>query len=162
MFMVDIAVPRDIEPEVGTLSDVYLYTVDDLHEVIEEGRQSREEAAEQAPGDYVDFFADRTAEDFDAYWLSGAKWTMTDGILRGEHPEHISWIFTKENYDDFILSFDVMISEGGNAGITIRFPWPEDGSTKTGPARLGYEIQILDDHSYSEKNPAGSICGRSQ
>ena len=48
IFMVDIAVPRDIEPEVGALSDVYLYTVDDLHEVIEEGRQSREEAAEQA------------------------------------------------------------------------------------------------------------------
>lgn len=48
MFMVDIAVPRDIEPEVGKLDDVYLYTVDDLHEVIEEGRQSREEAAKQA------------------------------------------------------------------------------------------------------------------
>ena len=48
MFMVDIAVPRDIEPEVGELDDVYLYTVDDLHEVIEEGRHSREEAAVQA------------------------------------------------------------------------------------------------------------------
>jgi glutamyl-tRNA reductase len=48
VFMVDIAVPRDIEPEVGELSDVYLYTVDDLHEVIEEGRQSREEAAQLA------------------------------------------------------------------------------------------------------------------
>ncbi len=48
MFMVDIAVPRDIEPEVGELADVYLYTVDDLHEVIEEGRHSREEAAKQA------------------------------------------------------------------------------------------------------------------
>lgn len=48
VFMVDIAVPRDIEPEVGELSDVYLYTVDDLHEVIEEGRQSREDAAQLA------------------------------------------------------------------------------------------------------------------
>ena len=48
MFMVDIAVPRDIEPEVAELDDVYLYTVDDLQEVIEEGRQSREEAAVQA------------------------------------------------------------------------------------------------------------------
>lgn len=48
MFMVDIAVPRDIEPEVNELNDVYLYTVDDLQEVIEEGRQSREEAAQQA------------------------------------------------------------------------------------------------------------------
>jgi len=48
MFMVDIAVPRDIETEVGDLGDVYLYTVDDLHDVIEEGQQSREQAAEQA------------------------------------------------------------------------------------------------------------------
>lgn len=48
MFMVDIAVPRDIETEVGDLRDVYLYTVDDLHDVIEEGQQSREQAAEQA------------------------------------------------------------------------------------------------------------------
>ena len=48
IFMVDIAVPRDIEPEVGELRDVYLYTVDDLHEVIEENRKSRQEAALQA------------------------------------------------------------------------------------------------------------------
>lgn len=48
MFMVDIAVPRDIEPEVGTLEDVYLYTVDDLEQVIDENRRSRQEAALQA------------------------------------------------------------------------------------------------------------------
>jgi len=48
IFMVDIAVPRDIEPEVGTLRDVYLYTVDDLHEVIEENHKSRQAAAEEA------------------------------------------------------------------------------------------------------------------
>ena len=39
MFMVDIAVPRDIEPQVGELDDVYLYTVDDLHEVVDENLQ---------------------------------------------------------------------------------------------------------------------------
>ena len=48
MFMVDIAVPRDIEPEVGELDDVYLYTVDDLHEVIEENLKSRQGAAQAA------------------------------------------------------------------------------------------------------------------
>ncbi len=48
MFMVDIAVPRDIEPEVDKLDDVYLYTVDDLKEVIEENLRSRESAASQA------------------------------------------------------------------------------------------------------------------
>jgi glutamyl-tRNA reductase len=48
MFMVDIAVPRDIEPEVGELDDVYLYSVDDLREVIDENRRSRVEAATKA------------------------------------------------------------------------------------------------------------------
>ena len=48
MFMVDIAVPRDIEAEVADMEDVYLYCVDDLHEIIEENIQSRRDAAEQA------------------------------------------------------------------------------------------------------------------
>ena len=48
IFMVDIAVPRDIEPEVSELDDVYLYTVDDLHEVIAENIKSRQGAAQAA------------------------------------------------------------------------------------------------------------------
>jgi glutamyl-tRNA reductase len=48
MFMVDIAVPRDIEAEVADLDDVYLYTVDDLKDVIDEGVRSRQEAAKAA------------------------------------------------------------------------------------------------------------------
>jgi glutamyl-tRNA reductase len=48
IFMVDIAVPRDIDPSVGELRDVYLYTVDDLQEVIQENLRSRQAAAEQA------------------------------------------------------------------------------------------------------------------
>lgn len=48
IFMVDLAVPRDIEPEVGTLDDVYLYAIDDLQEVIDENLQTRQDAAEQA------------------------------------------------------------------------------------------------------------------
>lgn len=48
MFMVDIAVPRDIETQVGDLADVYLYTVDDLKEVIDENMRSRQQAAKIA------------------------------------------------------------------------------------------------------------------
>ncbi len=48
VFMVDIAVPRDIEPEVAKLPDVYLYSVDDLREVIEDNMKSRQQAAEKA------------------------------------------------------------------------------------------------------------------
>src|SRR3990172_13116544 len=48
MFMVDIAVPRDIEPEAGELEDVYLYTVDDLEDVIQKNMRKRKQAAMQA------------------------------------------------------------------------------------------------------------------
>ncbi len=48
MFMLDLAVPRDIEPEVKELQDVYLYTVDDLAQVVQSGRASRQAAVAQA------------------------------------------------------------------------------------------------------------------
>ncbi|MBK8666906.1 MAG: glutamyl-tRNA reductase [Burkholderiales bacterium] len=48
IFMVDLAVPRDIEPEVRQLNDVYLYTVDDLAQVVQTGHANRQAAVEQA------------------------------------------------------------------------------------------------------------------
>jgi glutamyl-tRNA reductase len=48
MFLVDLAVPRNMEVEIGALDDVYLYTVDDLHDVIDENLRQREVAAVQA------------------------------------------------------------------------------------------------------------------
>ncbi len=48
MFMVDIAVPRDIETEVSELNDVYLYTIDDLKQVVQGNMESRQEAAREA------------------------------------------------------------------------------------------------------------------
>jgi glutamyl-tRNA reductase len=48
MFMVDLAVPRDIEEEVGQLDDVFLYTVDDLAQVVESGLESRQAAVVDA------------------------------------------------------------------------------------------------------------------
>ncbi|WP_395698770.1 glutamyl-tRNA reductase [Aquabacterium sp.] len=48
MFMVDLAVPRDIEPEVASLSDVYLYTVDDLSALVQSAGEKRQAAVAQA------------------------------------------------------------------------------------------------------------------
>ncbi len=48
MFMVDLAVPRDIEPEVGKLDDVFLYTVDDLAHVVQDGIDTRHAAVLEA------------------------------------------------------------------------------------------------------------------
>ncbi len=63
MFMVDLAVPRDIEPEVGQLSDVYLYTVDDLAEVVQTAGEKRQAAVEQA-----EVIIDAGVQSF-AHWL---------------------------------------------------------------------------------------------
>jgi glutamyl-tRNA reductase len=48
MFLVDLAVPRDIEAQVAELEDAYLYTVDDLQNIVAQNQQSRLQAAEQA------------------------------------------------------------------------------------------------------------------
>ena len=48
VFILDIAVPRDVEPDVGELEDVYLYTVDDLKSIIDDNIKTRREAVRQA------------------------------------------------------------------------------------------------------------------
>jgi glutamyl-tRNA reductase len=48
MFLVDIAVPRDIDPAVADIEDVYLYTIDDLQQVIDANLRSRQAAAREA------------------------------------------------------------------------------------------------------------------
>ena len=48
MFIVDLAVPRDVEAEIDRLDDVYVYTVDDLGQVVNQGLQSRQAAISQA------------------------------------------------------------------------------------------------------------------
>ncbi len=68
MFLLDLAVPRDIEASVAELADVYLYTVDDLEQVIEENRASRREAAEQAQA-----IIDLQVEHFMAWWRAQGR-----------------------------------------------------------------------------------------
>lgn len=48
MFLIDLAIPRDMEPEIAALEDVYLYTVDDLEGVVQENLKARQQAALEA------------------------------------------------------------------------------------------------------------------
>ncbi|MFC6284787.1 MULTISPECIES: glutamyl-tRNA reductase [Polaromonas] len=64
MFMVDLAVPRDIEPEVKALPDIYLYTVDDLAQVVQTGKNSRQAAVAEA-----EVIIDAGVQNF-MHWLS--------------------------------------------------------------------------------------------
>jgi glutamyl-tRNA reductase len=68
MFLLDLAVPRDIAPEVAALEDVYLYTVDDLEQAIEGNRASRREAAQQA-----DAIIELQCEHYLAWWRAQGR-----------------------------------------------------------------------------------------
>jgi len=80
MFMVDLAVPRDIEAEVAQLRDVYLYTVDDLQNTVNQNMDSRRRAAEQA-----EEIIDTQVEHFLAWLRSqGAQETIRDFRTQAE------------------------------------------------------------------------------
>ncbi|MDZ7684137.1 MAG: glutamyl-tRNA reductase [Gammaproteobacteria bacterium] len=63
IFMVDLAVPRDIEPEIADLRDVYLYSIDDLEQLIAENITNREEAAQEAEAIITEALSELEAED---------------------------------------------------------------------------------------------------
>jgi glutamyl-tRNA reductase len=67
MFLVDIAVPRDIEPETAALKNVYLYTIDDLQQVVDSNLSKRHEAAQAAGGE-----VDSAVDEF-MRWLNSAR-----------------------------------------------------------------------------------------
>jgi glutamyl-tRNA reductase len=81
MFLVDIAMPRDIEPEVSKLSDVYLYTIDDLQQVVDENMQQRSEAAQSASAD-----VDEAVVSF-MRWLYGIRAARTLKRIREQSHE---------------------------------------------------------------------------
>ena len=81
MFLVDIAVPRDIDPEISKLRDVYLYTIDDLQQVVDENMQQRSAAAESATAD-----VDESVTTF-MRWLSGIRAARTLKRIRDQSHE---------------------------------------------------------------------------
>jgi glutamyl-tRNA reductase len=71
MFLVDIAVPRDIDPEISKVKDVYLYTIDDLQKVVDENMEQRNAAAQSAGADVEEAVAGFMR------WLSGKRAART-------------------------------------------------------------------------------------
>jgi len=78
IFMVDLAVPRDVEPEVAALDDVFLYTVDDLAQVVNDGMVNRQEAAINA-----EMIVQARAENF-MHWLKKRDAVPTIKALRDQ------------------------------------------------------------------------------
>ena len=78
IFIVDLAVPRDVESEVSELDDVFLYYVDDLSEIVKEGMDARQSAVEQAES-----IIDNNVLDF-MRWLATRELVPTIRALRDQ------------------------------------------------------------------------------
>jgi glutamyl-tRNA reductase len=81
VFIVDLAVPRDVEPEAGDLDDVFLYSVDDLSNVVKDNLNIRKESVAQA-----EQMIATQAESF-LRWLEGRAVVPTISALHGHHDE---------------------------------------------------------------------------
>jgi glutamyl-tRNA reductase len=79
VFIVDLAVPRDVEPEVGALDDVFLYSVDDLAAIVKDNLAIRRESLTQAEA----MIAAQT--DHFLRWLDGRAVVPTIAALHGHH-----------------------------------------------------------------------------
>lgn len=85
-----------------------------------------------------------------AHWdiVAGGKWCIHNGVLTGSlgedwttNPEETgSYLRSKKEYENFELSFEYAINEGGNSGVFFR------SAAEKNPAFTGYEMQITDSH----------------
>lgn len=81
LFFIDLAVPRDVEPQVGELDGVFLYNVDDLSEVASESAEVRRKEAERA-----DVLVDEAVQEFQR-WMEGEQVTPVIKALRSKFRE---------------------------------------------------------------------------
>jgi glutamyl-tRNA reductase len=89
IFLVDIAVPRDIETSVSGLANAYLYTIDDLQKVVDENIAERNRAAKAAGG-----IVQAAVEDF-MRWLHGARAAKFLRRLRSHAEQNSEELVTK-------------------------------------------------------------------
>ncbi|MES1981022.1 MAG: glutamyl-tRNA reductase [Pseudomonadota bacterium] len=82
LFIVDLAVPRDVEAEVAELNDVFLYTVDDLAEVVRDGQDARQGAVKEA-----EVIIDSGVIDF-IHWMESREVVPTIRALRDHAERH--------------------------------------------------------------------------
>jgi glutamyl-tRNA reductase len=94
LFLIDIAVPRDVEPGAGEIDNVYLYNIDDLQEVVDENIKGRRQEAEKAEA-----IIEEEVVKYNA-WLNSLKVVPTivalrekvENIIKGELDRSGAWI----------------------------------------------------------------------
>lgn len=104
MFIVDLAVPRDVEPEVARLDDVYVYTVDDLGRIVASGAETRQAAVAQAEA-----IIETRVRDFEAWMKTRAAVPVIQGLreradaLRAKELERAKKLLARGESPDAVI-----------------------------------------------------------
>jgi glutamyl-tRNA reductase len=106
MFLVDIAVPRDIDPGVASIEDVFLYTIDDLREVIDENLRGRREAARDAEA-----MIELSVEHFMGWWRALDLHNPVAALRRS----------AEANRDEVLAKARAMLARGRPADEVLAF-----------------------------------------
>jgi glutamyl-tRNA reductase len=106
MFLVDIAVPRDIDPEVASIEDVFLYTIDDLREVIDENLRGRREAARDAEA-----MIELSVEHFMGWWRALDLHNPVSGLRRNAEADR----------DEVLAKAQALLARGRPADEVLAF-----------------------------------------
>lgn len=137
IFMVDLAVPRDIEPEVASLSDAYVYTVDDLQSVIDENLRARQEAARSAERiveQRADQFLAQRREQDAAATITGFRQFLEllreqevqkamEALGRGGNPEEIMQRMARNLVNKLAHTPTIQIKKAAVAGDYDKLAW---------------------------------------
>jgi glutamyl-tRNA reductase len=106
MFLVDIAVPRDIAPDVASIEDAFLYTIDDLREVIDENLRGRREAAREAEA-----MIELSVEHFMGWWRALDLHNPISELRRG----------AEANRDEVLAKAQALLARGRPADEVLAF-----------------------------------------
>jgi thiol-disulfide isomerase/thioredoxin len=79
--------------------------------------------------------------------VKGAEWTVKDGVLRSGR-QRGTWLMSAEVYGDFVLEFEIKLTQQGNSGVALRAPMRGD------PAFDGMELQVADYRYNPEAKPS--------
>jgi hypothetical protein len=85
------------------------------------------------------------------------KWTREGDDLVASDVTDNSWLFTEDNFRDFIFRLEFKTEGGANGGVIYRYPWPEEtGARPGGPMARAAETQII----FNDREEPGAMHGR--
>lgn len=159
---VDLHDRRSLEGQIGfRLPDTGLIQISELEiqplPDIGPLPQTMKSSMDAATGRFVSLMPGENLEGWSMLWPEDGRWYLEEDVLIGAEVERNSWLFTDEDFRDFVLRLDFRCPLGANGGVIYRYPWPPNtGERPGGPMARAAETQII----FNDVEEPGAMHGR--